>query len=324
MSNDKEQYLHIPSYILNDGRLDPTKKILLSYIISLSKTSKGCYASNERFGELLNINPDGASKQISKLKRLGYIETKRLYKNSKEYRYIKVLSQLKDTDTIQRGVFINIPYSILFDINLSSIQKLLLSEIMALLKLPEGCYKSNNDFGKLIGIGGSGISKQIKKLVEIKYIKTEEIKVGNAIDYRKIELATSFITREVFPKSLRGTSQTNREVLPKRLEGTSCGNTITTVSNSIEVFPVVAQYTSTEKVFEMSEIEILEEKIFNSCKRGQELLYQFKINSIENIWMFAKTKQEIQYIHQLYKEYKSVVKNLEMIPLNPQGQINEV
>ena len=319
MANDKEQYLHNPSYILNDGRLDPTKKILLSYIISLSKTSKGCYASNERFGELLNINPDGASKQISKLKRLGYIETKRLYKNSKEYRYIKVLSQLKDTDTIQRDVFINIPYSILFDINLSSIQKLLLSEIIALLKLPEGCYKSNNDFGKLIGIGGSGISKQIKKLVEIKYIKTEEIKVGNAIDYRKIELATSFITREVFPKSLRGTSQTNREVLPKRLEGTSCGNTITTVSNSIEVFPVVAQYTSTEKVFEMSEIEILEEKIFNSCKRGQELLYQFKINSIENIWMFAKTKQEIQYIHQLYKEYKSVVKNLEMIPLNPQG-----
>ena len=319
MSNDKEQYLHNPSYILNDERLDPTKKILLSYIISLSKTEKGCYASNERFGKLLNINPDGASKQISKLKRLGYIETKRLYKNSKEYRYIKVLSQVKDTDTIQRDVFINIPYSILFDINLSSIQKLLLSEIIALLKLPEGCYKSNNDFGKLIGIGGSGISKQIKKLVEIKYIKTEEIKVGNAIDYRKIELATSFITREVFPKSLRGTSQTNREVLPKRLEGTSCGNTITTVSNSIEVFPVVAQYTSTEKVFEMSEIEILEEKIFNSCKRGQELLYQFKINSIENIWMFAKTKQEIQYIHQLYKEYKSVVKNLEMIPLNPQG-----
>ena len=137
MSNYKEQYLHNPSYILNDGRLDPTKKILLSYILSLSKTSKGCYASNKTFGELLNINPDGASKQISKLKRLGYIETKRFYKNSKEYRYIKVLSQLKDTDTIQRDVFINIPYSILFDINLSSIQKLLLSEIIALLKLPD-------------------------------------------------------------------------------------------------------------------------------------------------------------------------------------------
>ena len=176
MANDKEQYLHNPSYILNDGRLDPTKKILLSYIISLSKTSKGCYASNQRFGELLNINPDGASKQISKLRRLGYIETKRLYKNSKEYRYIKVLSHLNDIDTSQRDVFINIPYSILLDINLSSTQKLILSEIVILLKLPEGCYKSNNDFGKLLGIGGGGVSKQIKKLVDMNYIKTDEIK----------------------------------------------------------------------------------------------------------------------------------------------------
>ena len=132
MANDKEQYLHNPSYILNDGSLDPTKKILLSYILSLSKTEKGCYASNERFGELLNINPDGASKQISKLKRLGYIETKRLFKNSKEYRYIKVLNQLNETETMQRDAFINIPYSILFDINLSSTQKLLLSEIIPL------------------------------------------------------------------------------------------------------------------------------------------------------------------------------------------------
>ena len=163
MSNYKEQYLHISSYILNDVRLDPTKKILLSYIISLSKTSNGCYASNERFGELLSINSDGASKQISKLKRLGYIETKRLYKNSKEYRYIKVLNLSNDKNIKQSDIFINIPYSILFDVNLSSTQKLLLSEIMSLLKLPEGCYKSNNDFGKLIGIGGGGISKQIKK-----------------------------------------------------------------------------------------------------------------------------------------------------------------
>jgi glycosyltransferase involved in cell wall biosynthesis len=108
MSNDKEQYLHISSYILNDVRLDPTKKMLLSYIISLSKTSKGCYASNERFGELLNINSDGASKQISKLKRLGYIETKRLYKNSKEYRYIKVLNLSNEKNKIYNSININI------------------------------------------------------------------------------------------------------------------------------------------------------------------------------------------------------------------------
>ena len=308
MANHKEQYLHIAPHILSDIRLDPTKKILLSYILSLSKTEKGCYASNERFGELLGINPDGASKQISKLKRLGYIETKRLYKNSNEYRYIKVLNLLNDSDTNQRHVFINIPYSILFDVNLSSTQKLLLSEIIALLKLPEGCYKSNNDFGKLIGIGGGGISKQIKNLVEMNYITTKEIKKGNVIDHRKIELDTSNRNRGVIPKSKEDTSQTTIEVLPKSQEGTSYRNTITTVYSSIEVVPVLSQLTITEKNVEKSEIQILEQKIINSCSQGKELLNQFKRNCIDNIWMFANTKQEIEYIHQLYNEFKVAVK----------------
>lgn len=311
MKNNKEYYLHIPSSILNNGRLDPTKKILISYILSLSKTEKGCYASNERFGELLGINPDGASKQISKLKKLGYIETKRLYKNSKEYRFIKVLILANDFDTMQRDVFINIPYSILFDINLSSTQKLLLSEIISLLKLPEGCYKSNNDFGKLIGICGSGVSKQIKNLVEMNYIIVKEIKKGNVIDHRKIDLGTSYTTREVIPKSLGGTSQMTTGVLPKSQEGTSCRNTINTIINSFETLPVLAHFISTEKIIEKSEIEILEQKIMDSCSQGKELLNQFKRNCIDNIWMFASNKQEIEYIHQLYKEYKAAVNNLE-------------
>ena len=307
MSNYKEQYLHISSYILNDVRLDPTKKMLLSYIISLSKTSKGCYASNERFGELLNINSDGASKQISKLKRLGYIETKRLYKNSKEYRYIKVLSLLIDTDTIQRDVFINIPYSILFDMNLSSTQKLLLSEIIALLKLPDGCYKSNNDFGELIGVCGSGVSKQIKKLVEMNYISTEEIKIGNVTDHRKIELGTSYTTREVLPKSLEGTSQKTNGVLPKSLEGTSCGNTINTPIISKEIVPVLPQFTSTEKSLYINE---LEDKIKNSCGRGEKLLTQAQRNDIDNYWLYGSNNQEIESLQQLVKEYQNALNNI--------------
>lgn len=312
MTIDKEQYLHIPSYILFDVCLDPTKKILLSYILSLSKTEKGCYASNERFGELLNINPGAASKQISKLKRLGYIETKSLFKNSKEYRYIKVFSKSIDKNNKQNDIYINIPNSVLFDVNLSSTQKLLLSDIISLLKLLEGCYKSNNEFGKLIGIGGGGISKQIKKLVEMNYITTEVIKNGNATDHRKIHLGTSYTTREVLPKSQGGTSQTTIGVLPKSLGGTSCRNTINTDINTKELLPILVKYTSTEKKFEKSEIELLEEKIVDSCSRGKELLNQFKNNSIENIWQFATTKQEIEYLHQLYKEYKTALIKLEL------------
>lgn len=312
MENDKEQYLHNPSYILNDCNLDPTKKILFSYILSLSKTEKGCYASNERFGEILNINSDGASKQISKLKRLGYIETKRLYKNSKEYRYIKVLNQLNDNDIKQRDFFINIPYSILFDINLSSTQKLILSEIISLLKLPEGCYKSNNSFGKLIGIGGGGISKQIKKLVEMNYIRIEEIKNGNATDHRKIELSTSYTTREVLPKSLGGTSQTTIGVLPKSQEGTSYRNTINTIYNTKEILPVLTQSNSTEKIIEKSEIEILEQKIIDSCEKGAELLIEAKRGKFDNYWKYSQQKDTRDNIIQLLKEYKDAINTLEI------------
>jgi len=306
MYNNKELYLHIPPIILYDKSLDPNKKILLSYILSFSKTEKGCYVSNETFGNILGINSDGASKQISKLKRLGYIETKRFYKNSKEYRYVKVLNLSKDKNIGESDIFINIPYSILFDINLSPTQKLLLSEIISLLKLPEGCYKSNNEFGKLIGISGCGISKQIKKLVEMNYIITEEIKIGKATDYRKIYLGTSYMYREVLSKSLECTSKKTIGVVPKRLEGTSCRNTISTVSSSLDILPELPQSTSTEK----SEIEILEQKIIDSSSQGKELLNQFKSNWIENIRMFATTKQEIEYIYQLYKEYKIATKDL--------------
>ena len=302
MGKETEQYLNIPPYILSDGRLDPTKIILMSEIINLNKTPKGCYASNKRFGKLLGINPDGASKKITSLKKIGFIQTE--FKNG--YRYIKVLNQSDNQKNIQSDIFINIPYSVLFDINLSSTQKLLLSEIIALIQLPDGCYKSNNDFGELIGIGGSGISKQINKLVEMNYITTEEIKIGNATDHRKIELTTSYKTREVLPKSQEGTSQTNIGVVPKSQEGTSCRNTITTVYNSIEVFPVLAQFTSTENKIDLTEIEQL---ILNSCVRGEKLLEQAKKKSIDNYWHFGNSNQEVEYLKKIVNEYQDAKNN---------------
>ena len=62
----------------------------------------------------------------------------------------------------------------------------------------------------------------------------------------------------------------------------------------------------------MNEIEILEQKILDSCSQGKELLNQFKRNWIENIRLFATTKQEIENIHQLYNEYKAATKDIEI------------
>jgi hypothetical protein len=308
MANDKEQYLHISSYILNDRRLDPTKKILLSYILSFSNTKKGFYAKNYTIGELLSINDDGASKQVSQLKKLGYIDRKIYYKNYKKERTIKVVKQSNIEQS--NNLFINIPYSVLFDNKLSSTQKLLLSEILVLTELEHGCIKSNREFGELLGIGTSAIFKQIKKLVEMDYII-----INDDFKQRKIELTSSYITNRFVPKSLNGYSQITNRFVPKSLNGYSCGgNIITTVTNSIDILHELAQSTSTEKIDEMSEIEILEQKILDSCSQGKELLNQFKRNWIENIRMFATTKQEIENIYQLYKEYKAATRNLEINP----------
>jgi Mn-dependent DtxR family transcriptional regulator len=306
MANYVEQYLHIAPHILSDSRLDPTKKILLSYILSFSNTPKGFYAKNETIGKLLGINPDGASKQVSQLKKLSCIETKIFYKNYKSVRRIKIVKQSNIEQS--NNLYINIPYSVLFDEKLSSTQKLLLSEILVLIELKQGCIKSNREFGELLGIGTSAIYKQIKKLVEMDYII-----VNNSFNQRKIDLTKSYITNRFVPKSQNGYSQITNCFVPASQNGYSCGESIiTTVTNSKEIVPVLTQLTITEKIIEKSEIQILEQKIINSCSQGQELLNQFKKYCIDNIWMFATTKQEIEHIHQLYKEYKAATKNLEL------------
>lgn len=303
----KEQYLHMPSFILFDVNLDSTKKILFSEILNLSKSIKGCYASNDYFGKLLGINKDGASKQITHLKRIGYIQTNRLFKNSKEYRKINII--IKNEFNHNEG-FINIPYTILFDDNLSSTQKIMLSEIIALTKLSEGCFKSNSEFGKILGISSSASSKQIKQLEKNNYIITKQVKKGNEIEYRLIELSSSYITRGVVPISLEGSSQTTTEVLPKSLGGSSCRNTINTLNNTIEIFPVLAQDTSTEKIFELSKLEAIEQKIIASCELGCLILEDARRGIFDNIWKYAQKKGDKENIIQLLKEYKAA--NIEL------------
>ncbi len=293
----EEQYLHIPSYILSDTRLDSTRQILLSEILNLSRTSQGCYASNDHFGKLLNINPDGASKHISKLKHLGYIETKRYYKNHKMKRLVKILN--KPINVMENNIYVNIPYSVLFDDKLSSTQKILLSEIIALIDLPDGCTKSNSEFGDLLSINSSAVSKQLKKLVEMEFIVTNDKTTP-----RKIELTSSYITNRVVPKSQNGCSPNTNRVVPKSQNGCSCRNTINTINNTIEIVPVLAQYNSTENLSEKSELEIVEQKIIESCEQGQELLEEIRNGNSNNFWKYVQQKQAKDYVIQLIKDYK--------------------
>jgi len=78
-TNEKRTGIWIPIELMNNKKLDWTNKVLLAEIISLSQLKEGCHASNEFFAGLLGINKSAASKRISQLKNLEYIQTKDIY-----------------------------------------------------------------------------------------------------------------------------------------------------------------------------------------------------------------------------------------------------
>lgn len=316
---NKELYLHVPPIILFDKRLDSTKKILLSFILSFSNTKNGFYAKNFTIGELLGINEDGASKQVSQLKKMGYIDRKIYYKNYKSIRKIKVLKQSNiEHNNLEQSnkLYINIPHSVLFDDKLDSTQKLLLSEILALVELEHGCIKSNREFGEQLGIVTSGVFKQIKKLVEMNYII-----IIDDFKQRKIELTSSYITNRFVPKSQNGYSQVTKCFVPESQNGYSCGgNIITTITNSIDILHELTQYTSTENKINLTEIE---QMILNSCERGEKLLEQAKKNCIDNYWHFGNSNQEVEYLKKIVNEYQDAKKIINK-PLNEDVSVTNV
>lgn len=80
--NEKRTGIWIPIELMDDNQLDWLNRVLLSEILSLHQLPNGCIASNQHFGELLGIDRSAASRRISKLKKLGYIQTKDVYQRN--------------------------------------------------------------------------------------------------------------------------------------------------------------------------------------------------------------------------------------------------
>lgn len=68
-------YLIIPTEVIADQDLSPSEKFLFSAIQVLDSPNKGCFASNEYLGLLINLSPGSVSAGISKLKRKQFIIT---------------------------------------------------------------------------------------------------------------------------------------------------------------------------------------------------------------------------------------------------------
>lgn len=75
MSDSKNEFLQVWDYLIDNESLDVSDVLLLSKIISLHNTKDGCYLSNDGICKLLRLkNKETASRRITKLENLGYIQ----------------------------------------------------------------------------------------------------------------------------------------------------------------------------------------------------------------------------------------------------------
>ena len=72
------------------------------------------------------------------------------------------------------------------------------------------------------------------------------------------------------------------------------------------------EWKTVEKIIEKSEIEILEQKIIDSCEQGAELLIEAKRGKFDNYWKYSQQKDTRDNIIQLLKEYKDAINTLEI------------
>ena len=114
------------------------------------------------------------------------------------------------------------------------------------------------------------------------------------------------MTKRFVPESQNDCSKIINSSVPESQNGYSSENTINTLINSLDIVPVLPQFTSTEKLLYINE---LEEKIKNSCGRGEKLLNQAKRNDIDNYWLYGNNNQEIETLQQLVKEYQDAKNN---------------
>ena len=78
-----EKYLAVPYYVLGIEEINLTSKVLLAEIISLSKNSGVCFASNEFLSERIGVTERCIAKQMNELREKEYIICER--KGRKRY-----------------------------------------------------------------------------------------------------------------------------------------------------------------------------------------------------------------------------------------------
>jgi len=146
-------------------------------------------------------------------------------------------NEYMNNDEKRKGIWI--PVELMVNNDLDWTNKILLSEICSLDNLPDGCFASNEYFGGLLRISKGSASKRITQLINLGYIKTENVyQKGNCIgrvirptgetvktdNENKVSVQQKGSSPEnqgVVPEQPEGGSSTTRGVVPERPGGSS-------------------------------------------------------------------------------------------------------
>ena len=177
-----------------------------------------------------------------------------------------------------------IPENLKKDKKLDWTNKALLSEIYSLCKLADGCFASDNHFGKLLGLGRSSVNKRVNWLKEQGYI--------NAVNHYKEHL---IIGRTI----TKGSSQEKHTLVPKRDRGSSVENTTNTTTNTDIIIQETIHDTGAVIKSDMSMNQLLtnrfEELVFDLVSKsslGEEI---FNYTQPGNLDMFRDAVDEEEY-----------------------------
>ncbi|MFI3114826.1 MAG: helix-turn-helix domain-containing protein [Clostridia bacterium] len=76
-----DNFIIIPNKIIQNNNLAPNAKLLLGYIIGLSRNTNECFASNEYLANLLNSSTRSVINWLKMLENEKFIKTELRYKN---------------------------------------------------------------------------------------------------------------------------------------------------------------------------------------------------------------------------------------------------
>jgi biotin operon repressor len=187
----QEKGIWISREILFNQQLDSTNKILLAKILSFLENGEGSYPSNNYLTKYVSIGRTSVSKRITYLREQGFIEAENVYEDNvcKMRVIFRGEKEMKAPDS-RNGLFSSkglwIPNNILLNNELDPANKILLTQILSLATLKDGCFASNETLGKYIGLSKSSISKRISFLKQKGYINTEIVTENNATKGRFI------------------------------------------------------------------------------------------------------------------------------------------